>query len=56
MIIVNAIGDTCPIPVVKTKKAIEALTQPDTVEILVDNEVAFIKIYRSCHWQPLPDP
>ena len=40
MITVNAIGDTCPIPVVKTKKAIEALTQPDTVEILVDNEVA----------------
>ena len=30
MITVNAIGDTCPIPVVKTKKAIEALTQPDT--------------------------
>lgn len=26
MITVNAIGDTCPIPVVKTKKAIEALT------------------------------
>ena len=40
MITVNAIGDTCPIPVVKTKKAIEALTQPDTVETLVDNEVA----------------
>ncbi len=39
MITVNAIGDTCPIPVVKTKKAIEALTQPDTVETLVDNEV-----------------
>ena len=36
MITVNAIGDTCPIPVVKTKKAIEALTQPDTVETLVD--------------------
>ena len=40
MITVNAIGDTCPIPVVKTKKAIEALTQPDTVETLVDNEIA----------------
>ena len=35
MITVNAIGDTCPSPVVKTKKAIEALTQPDTVETLV---------------------
>ena len=40
MITVNAIGDTCPIPVVKTKKAIEALTQPDTVETLADNEIA----------------
>ena len=42
MITVNAIGDTCPIPVVKTKKAIEALTQPDTVETLVDNETKII--------------
>ena len=46
MITVNAIGDTCPIPVVKTKKAIEALTQPDTVETLVDNEVAWKKDLR----------
>lgn len=46
MITVNAIGDTCPIPVVKTKKAIEALTQPDTVETLVDNEVAVENLKR----------
>ena len=40
MIQVNAIGDNCPIPVIKTKKAIEALTGPEVVEVLVDNEVA----------------
>lgn len=40
MITVNAIGDTCPVPVVKTKKAIEKLEGPDTVETLVDNEIA----------------
>lgn len=40
MITVNAMGDACPIPVVKTKKAIAALEGPETVEVLVDNEVA----------------
>lgn len=40
MITINAIGDTCPIPVVKTKKAIEKLEKPDMVETLVDNEIA----------------
>ena len=40
MIQVNAMGDNCPIPVIKTKKAIEALTGPEVVEVLVDNEVA----------------
>lgn len=40
MITINAIGDTCLIPVVKTKKAIEKLEKPDTVETLVDNEIA----------------
>ena len=40
MIIVNAMGDNCPIPVIKTKKAMAALTGPETIEVLVDNEVA----------------
>lgn len=40
MITVNAMGDACPIPVVKTKKAMQELKQPDTVEVLVDNEIA----------------
>lgn len=40
MIKVNAIGDTCPIPVVKTKNAIKELGGAGTVEVLVDNEIA----------------
>ena len=40
MVTVNAMGDTCPIPVIKTKKAMQALTGPETIEVLVDNEIA----------------
>lgn len=40
MITVNAMGDACPIPVVKTKQAISTLSGPEVIEVLVDNEVA----------------
>lgn len=40
MIKVNAMGDACPIPVVKTKNAIKELNGPGQVEVLVDNEIA----------------
>lgn len=40
MITVNAMGENCPIPVIKTKKAIQALTGPEIIEVLVDNEIA----------------
>lgn len=40
MIQVNAMGDACPIPVVKTKNAIKELNGPGVVETLVDNEIA----------------
>ena len=40
MILVNAIGDACPIPVVKAKKAMAELNGAGTVEVLVDNQVA----------------
>jgi len=40
MITVNAMGDACPMPVVKTKQAILSLAGTDTVEVLVDNEIA----------------
>ena len=37
---VNAMGDACPIPVVKTKNAIKELEGAGMVETLVDNEIA----------------
>ena len=40
MIAVNAMGDNCPIPVIKTKKAMQEITGPETIEVLVDNEIA----------------
>ncbi|KIR04002.1 hypothetical protein P261_02817 [Lachnospiraceae bacterium TWA4] len=40
MVTVNAMGDACPIPVIKTKKAMGELTGADTIEVLVDNETA----------------
>ncbi|MDC7286727.1 sulfurtransferase-like selenium metabolism protein YedF [Blautia schinkii] len=40
MITVNALGDACPIPVVKTLNAIKELKKSDTIEVLVDNEIA----------------
>jgi selenium metabolism protein YedF len=40
MIKVNALGDTCPIPVVKAKNAIKELNGAGEVEVLVDNEIA----------------
>ena len=40
MLTVNAMGDTCPIPVVKTKNAIKELKGSGVVETLVDNEIA----------------
>ena len=34
-------GDNCPIPgLLRPKKAIAALTGPETIEVLVDNEIA----------------
>ena len=40
MILVNAMGETCPIPVVKTKQAIQSLGGAGVVQTLVDNEIA----------------
>ena len=40
MITVNAMGDACPIPVIKTRKAIGELGGSGQIEVLVDNETA----------------
>lgn len=46
MIQVNAIGEACPLPVIKTKKAIEELSGAGVVETLVDNTVAVENLKR----------
>ena len=46
MITVNAIGDNCPIPVVKTLNALKELKGPDVIETLVDNEIAVQNLTR----------
>ena len=48
---VNAMGKQCPIPVVLAKKALEGMTVPNTLEVLVDNEAAvqnLSKLAASC--------
>lgn len=37
---VDAMGDQCPIPVIKTKKALNEITESTLVEVHVDNEIA----------------
>ena len=37
---VDAMGDQCPIPVIKTKKALKEITETNLVEVHVDNEIA----------------
>ena len=47
MISVNALGDACPLPVVKTIDAIKSLNgAAGTVEVLVDNDTAVQNLKR----------
>ena len=46
MIQVNAIGDACPLPVIKTMRALQELNGAGTVEVLVDNEIAVQNLTR----------
>lgn len=46
MIVIDAMGDTCPLPVIKAKKAIEDLKAPEVLEILVDNETAVQNLFK----------
>lgn len=39
-IVVDAIGDVCPLPIVKTKNVIKEMKSSGTIEVLVDNEIA----------------
>lgn len=45
-ILVNAIGEQCPIPVVKATRALREMTEPGTLEVIVDNEIAVQNLTR----------
>ena len=51
---VDAMGLACPLPVVKTIKALEALTGPATVETHVDNETAVQNVTRLAQSKGFP--
>lgn len=40
MIKINAMGETCPIPVIKTRNTIKELKNNEKIEVKVDNEIA----------------
>ena len=54
IITVNAMGDQCPIPVVKTMKALAAMTEPGTGEVPVDYEVPVQNLTRFAAGRGLP--
>lgn len=43
---VNALGEQCPIPVVKATRALREMTEPGTLTVLVDNEIAVQNLRR----------
>ena len=43
---VDAMGKQCPIPVVLAKKALEGMTVPGTLEVLVDNQCSAENVTR----------
>lgn len=45
-IVVNAVGEQCPVPVVKASKALEQMTGPGVLEVHVDNEIAVQNVSR----------
>ena len=45
-VVVNAVGEQCPIPVVKAARALRAMTEPGILEVHVDNEIAVQNLTR----------
>ena len=53
-VIVDAVGDQCPLPVVKATKALRELREPGTLEVRVDNEIAVQNLTRMAAGNRLP--
>ena len=45
-VIVNAVGDACPLPVVKANQAIREMTENGQLEVHVDNTTAVQNLSR----------
>ena len=53
-ITVNALGEQCPIPVVKATRALREMTVAGTLTVLVDNEIAVQNLGRMAQGSGLP--
>ena len=53
-VIVDAVGDQCPLPVVKATRALRELTEPAVLEVRVDNEIAVQNLTRMAAGNRLP--
>ena len=53
-IMINAMGEQCPVPVIKTMKALDSLTEPAVVEVHVDNRTAVENLTRLADSRSLP--
>lgn len=45
-VVVNAVGEQCPIPVVKAARALREMAEPGILEVHVDNEIAVQNLSR----------
>lgn len=52
--VVNAIGDQCPIPVVKATRALREMKEAGTLEVAVDNDIAVQNLRRMAEGNKLP--
>ena len=53
-IVVDAMGEACPIPVVKATRALREMAEPGTLEVHVDNEIAVQNLTRMAGGNHLP--
>jgi len=53
-IVVNAMGEQCPIPVVKATRALREMSEPGSLIVWVDNEIAVQNLRRMAEGNKLP--
>ena len=53
-VVLNAVGEACPIPVVKATRALREMKAPGILEIHVDNEAAVQNLSRMASGHHFP--